>query len=108
MDPFHGKSDPFVKAYWKRGSNGEEIKFYQTETKSDLENVDWDETIEFPNYIRGTDLWWVFKVRDYDGIGSDDDLGQALVEVDPYVSARQTKRVRLGKTGSAELYITPM
>ncbi len=52
--------------------------------------------------------WWVFKVRDHDGVGSDDDLGEALVEIDPYVAARQTKKVRLGSTGKAYLYITPM
>jgi hypothetical protein len=50
----------------------------------------------------------VFKVRDHDGVGSDDDLGEALVEIDPYVAARQTKKVRLGSTGKAYLYITPM
>jgi hypothetical protein len=56
MDAFNTKSDPFVKAYWRRGSNGGELQFAQTQYKSDLENVDWDETIEFANYIKGTDL----------------------------------------------------
>jgi len=54
-DPFNGLSDPFVKVYWKRGSNGEEVKFYTTKHLSDVENADWNETIEFTNYIGGSD-----------------------------------------------------
>ena len=56
LDPFNGKSDAFVKCYWRRGPNGEEVKFYETKVENDVENVDWNETIEFPNYIKGTDL----------------------------------------------------
>ena len=55
MDTFT-KSDPFVKCFWRRGSQGEEYKFYTTKSVTDVENVDWDETIEFANYIKGEDL----------------------------------------------------
>jgi len=57
--------------------------------------------------LRGTDQWWLFKVYDHDGISSNDELGEALVEVDIYAEKRQTKIVKLGKDGQASLGITP-
>jgi len=102
------QSDPYVICYWKRSAKGDEIPFYTTKVITDMANPDWNETIEFPNYIKGTDLWWVFKVYDHDGATKDDDLGEALVEIDPYAANRQTKRVRIGKTGTSELAITPV
>jgi len=107
-DPFSGKSDPFVKCYWRRGSNGDPIKFFTTEVVDNVENVDWNSTIEFPNYIKGTDLWWLFKVRDSDGTSGDDDLGEALVEIDQFVEKRQTKILRLGDSGKATLGLVPI
>jgi len=56
MDPFGGKSDPLVYCYWRRGAKGEERKFHTTAVINDMENPDWTEIIEFPNYIKGTDL----------------------------------------------------
>jgi Ca2+-dependent lipid-binding protein len=103
-----GKSDPFVNLYWRRGAKGDDIKFAQTSVIENEENPDWNDVIEFPNYIKGTDQWWSFQVRDHDGIGSDDDLGETLVEIDPYALKRATKIVKLGKDGKSTLAITPV
>ena len=56
LDIGSGKSDPYVKCYWRRGPNGDEVKFYETQVENNVENVDWNETIEFANYIKGSDL----------------------------------------------------
>ena len=45
-------------------------------------------------------------MRDSDTTG-DDEIGDALVEIDPFVEKGQTKPVRLGKTGEATLFVTP-
>jgi len=55
-DPFNGKSDPFVKCYWSRGVKGNQVRFFTTEVVDNVENADFNQTIEFANYIRGTDL----------------------------------------------------
>jgi len=47
-------------------------------------------------------------VKDHDTASSADDLGEALVEIDPYATARQTKTIRLGRAGQATLAITPL
>lgn len=54
MDTFGGASDPFVECYWRKGRDGNDTKFYTTETQTDKENADWNETIEFSNYQKGT------------------------------------------------------
>jgi len=108
--PFNkGKSDPFVNIYWSRGSKGEQYKLARSSTIDNVENADWNETFEFPQYIRGTDLWLHYQVKDEDGIGKDEDLGDALLEVDPFVEKRQTKILNLGKAGAgkATLGVTP-
>jgi len=101
-----GKSDPFTEVYWSVGSTGKKIKLGQTAVINDNENPDWKEVFEFANYIKGTDQYWTFKVLDSDPTGSDL-LGEAAVDVDSFVSKRQTKMLRIGKTGSATLAITP-
>jgi len=107
-DPFGGKSDPFVKCYWSRGVKGNQIKFFTTEVVDNVENVDFNQTIEFANFIPGTDQWWTFKIRDSDGINDDDHLGEVLIEVDSFVEKRQAKIARFGNDGKATLGITPV
>jgi len=106
-DPLGGKSDPYVKCLWRRGAQGVERQFHSTAVLTDLENADWTDVIEFPNYIVGQDLWLVFKVRDSDGVAGEDDLGDTMLELDPYVERRQTKIMRLGSNGQSTLIITP-
>lgn len=106
-DPFNGKSDPYVECYWRRGAKGQERKFFTTSVLNDLENADWPEIIEFPNYIKGQDLYLVFRVYDSDGVKSED-LGETILELDPYVEKRQTKIMRLGKQGESQLGVTPV
>jgi len=107
-DPFNGLSDAYVKCYWRYGSNGDNMKFYQTSVINDVTNADWDEVIEFSNYIPGTDQWLVFRVKDSDAPGGDDDLGESILEVDPYVQSGTTKKLRLGKDGTSTLEVTPV
>jgi len=107
-DPFNGLSDPYVKCYWRLGSNGDNHKFYTTVVLNDVSNADWSsELIEFSNYIPGTDQWLVFRVKDSDSApGGDDDLGEAILEVDQFFEKKETKRLRLGKDGTASLEVT--
>jgi len=102
-----GKSDAYVKVYWRRGAKGEERQFHKTPIINDIENPDWPEVIEFPNYIKGNDLWLSFKVLDSDGVNKDDKIGDALLELDPFVEKRQTKILSLGKDTKATLGVTP-
>ncbi len=56
MDAFNGASDPFVECFWRIGSKGNDTLFYTTKVVEDSENPDWNETIEFKNYQKGTDM----------------------------------------------------
>jgi len=55
MDTFGGASDPYVECFWRKGKDGNDTLFYTTKVIDDVENADWDETIEFPNYQKGAD-----------------------------------------------------
>jgi len=83
--------------------------FYKTKTVEDSENPDWNETIEFKNYQKGANYWWHFKVLDADALGSNDFIGETLVEVDPFVQKRAAKVNSLSKDAKnkAQLTITP-
>jgi len=112
MDARNGLSDPFVECYWRIGKNGTGVKnhlFYKTKVIDDVENADWNETIEFSNYQKGTNQWWHFKVWDLDPATSNDLLGEAIVEVDPFVEKRATKnnRISTDSKNKAQLTLTP-
>jgi len=49
-DEFNGRSDPYVKVYFRNGENGKDTKFYTTSTIDNVENARWDDVVEFPNY----------------------------------------------------------
>jgi len=81
-DEFNGKSDPYVKVYFRQGEHGKDTKFYTTSTIDNVENARWDDVIEFPHYIKGTDQYLRFKVRDSDSITKDDHLGEVIIRAD--------------------------
>jgi len=101
-----GKSDPFAEVYWSVGAAGKKIKFGTTAVIDNEENPDWKETIEFSNYIKGTNQYWTLKVLDKDPTGADL-IGEASIDVDSFVSGRQTKILRIGKAKTATVAITP-
>jgi len=109
MDTFNGASDPFVECYWRIGNKGNDTLFYTTKTIEDSENPDWNETIEFKNYQKGTDMWWHFKVQDSDSVSGNDFIGEALVEIDPFVAKRaaMNKKLSTDAKNKATLTITP-
>jgi len=110
MDTFGGASDPFVECYWRRGRDGNDTLFFTTETQQDKENADWNEIIEFSNYQKGTSQYWHFKVFDHDSTTGNDNLGDALVEIDPFVQKRAAKINKLqsdNKDSKATLTVTP-
>jgi len=111
MDTRNGLSDPFVECFWRIGKNGTGVQsrlFYTTKVIDDVENADWNETIEFANHQRGTNQWH-FKVWDQDPATSNDLLGEAVVEVDPFVEKRATKHNKLStdSKNKAQLTLTP-
>ncbi|OXA59672.1 rasGAP-activating-like protein 1 [Folsomia candida] len=109
MDAFNGASDPFVECFWRFGNKGNDTLFYTTKVVEDSENPDWNETIEFKNYQKGKDMWWHFKVHDQDSVSGNDFVGEALVEVDPFVLKRaaQNKKLSTDPKNKATLTITP-
>jgi Ca2+-dependent lipid-binding protein len=110
MDTFGGASDPFVECYWRKGREGNDTKFFTTETQTDKENADWNEIIEFSNYQKGTNQYWHFKVFDHDSTTGNDNLGDALVEIDPFVQKRAAKINKLqsdNKDNKGTLTVTP-
>jgi hypothetical protein len=110
MDTFGGASDPFVECYWRKGREGNDTLFFTTGKIDDQENVDWPEIIEFSNYQKGSGQYWHFKVFDYDSTTGNDNLGDALVEIDPFVMKRAAKINKLqteNKDSKATLTVTP-
>jgi len=114
MDTRNGLSDPFVECYWRIGKNGtapgvQNHLFYKTKVIDNVENADWNETIEFANYQKGTNQWLHFKVWDLDPATSNDFLGEAIVEVDPFVEKRATKHNKLSTDpkNKGQLTLTP-
>jgi hypothetical protein len=109
MDPLNGASDPFVVCSWRIGKDGNNTEFYKTKVVKDSENPDWNETIEFPNYQKRADMWWHFKVYDEDSVSGNDVVGEALVEIDPFVEKRAAKSTPLSKDpkNKATLTVTP-
>jgi len=110
MDTFGGASDPFVECFWRKGRDGNDTLFFTTEKQDDKENVDWKEIIEFSNYQKGTNQFWHFKVHDQDSTSGNDFLGDALVEVDPFVTKRAAKINTLksdNKDNKGTLTVTP-
>ena len=54
--------------------------------------------------------YWFFKVYDSDAVSADDLIGTLLVEVDPFATARATKKTKLAEQtddSKATLTITP-
>jgi Ca2+-dependent lipid-binding protein len=111
MDEFGGLSDPYVLVNWRRGKEGTDIPIGtgRTETQNNLENVDWPETFEFSNYQKGTNQFWHFIVKDADSISGDDDLGEVLLEVDPFIQKRAAKVNKLSTDANNKgtLTVTP-
>jgi len=109
-----GESDPYVKCYFRKGIGGADRKYATTSTKDNTVNAEWDEEIEFGNYQPGTDQYWRFKVKDSDFPPSkDDDVGEVVLQIDPFVKENKPKEVQLqatdgsGLTGGT-LIITPV
>ncbi|ODM92702.1 Synaptotagmin-9 [Orchesella cincta] len=110
MDTFGGASDPFVECYWRIGRDGNDTLFYTTQKQDDKENADWLDIIEFSNYQKATDQYWHFKVLDHDSTSGNDYLGDALVEIDPFVTKRAAKVNKLqsdNKDNKGTLTVTP-
>jgi len=55
--------------------------------------------IKFNGYQRGKNQYLRFKVKDSDTIGKDQDIGEALLELDPFVSGNVPKTLSLGSEG---------
>ncbi|ODN02515.1 Copine-1 [Orchesella cincta] len=107
-----GESDPYVKCYYRRGIGGEDKKFATTSTIDNVVDAAWDEIIEFGNYQKGTGMYLRFKVKDADSTSKDDDVGYALMEVDPFVEANVPKTLKVqndnGEENGATLTVTPI
>jgi Ca2+-dependent lipid-binding protein len=106
-----GQSDPYVKCYFRRGVGGEDKKFATTSTIDNVVDADWEDTIEFGNYQKGTDQYWRFKVKDADSTSKDDDIGEAILNIDSFVDSKAPKTVKISSDGGTEtgatLTITP-
>lgn len=105
MDEFGGLSDPYVKCYFRYGKEGRDTKFYETESVSNVDSASWETPISFDNYRRGTKQYFHFKVKDHDSITADDDIGEAFMEVDPFVDKKQKSVLPLSSSNNATLYI---
>lgn len=53
--------------------------------------------------------WWHFKVQDSDSVSGNDFIGEALVEIDPFVAKRaaMNKKLSTDAKNKATLTITP-
>jgi len=105
LDEFGGLSDPFVKCYFRYGKEGKDVKFSETERQDNVEEASWDVPITFDNYQRGTNQFFHFKVRDHDAITGNDEIGDAFLEIDPFVEKRMPSVLALGKGYNATLTV---
>jgi len=107
-----GQSDPYVKIYFRRGVGGEDKKFATTSVIDNVEDAAWDDVIEFGNYQKGTDQYWRFKLKDSDSTSKDDDIGEAILNIDSFIDSKAPKTVKIQSEGGAEsgstLTITPL
>jgi len=103
-----GLSDAYVECYFRRGKNGTDNLFHTTAVINNEENPNWQQVIEFPNWQKGQDQYWFFKVFDSDDLSTDDFIGEVLYKVDDFATSRTQKQVALDKSdGKATLYIAP-
>jgi len=103
-----GLSDAYVECYFRRGKNGTDTLFHTTSVINNEENPNWQQVIEFPNWQKGQDQYWFFKVFDSDDLSTDDFIGEVLYKVDDFATSRTQKQVALDKSdGKATLYIAP-
>ncbi|ODN04430.1 Synaptotagmin-7 [Orchesella cincta] len=103
-DEFGGLSDPYVKCYFRNGKDGKDFKFYQTDVVDNAETASW-EHLAFENYRKGTNQFLHFRVKDQDTITGDDDLGEAFLELDPFLAAK--KEVKFSLPDNATLSVVP-
>jgi hypothetical protein len=54
-DTFGGKSDPYVKCYWRRGPDGTDVEFAKTTVINNVVDAEWMEILGFNGYQQGTD-----------------------------------------------------
>jgi len=109
-DEFNGKSDPYVKVYFRTGEHGKDKKFYTTSTIDNVEHAKWDDVVEFGNYQKGAGQYLHFKVRDADSITKDDHLGEVLVPADSIsMETKEEQTVYLENSGEhSSLTIVPI
>jgi hypothetical protein len=88
-DEFGTKSDPYVKVYYRKGRNGPNNKFYTTSVINNVGDADWEDVIDFDNLQFGSDQFLFFKVRDKDSITRDDHLGEAVFNVDDFLTTQR-------------------
>jgi len=105
LDEFGGLSDPYVKCYFRYGNGGNDVKFHETPTVNNANNASWEQPIPFDNYQRGTNQFFHFKVKDHDSITGDDDIGEAFLEIDPFVDKKMQSVLPLSSTNNATLLI---
>jgi len=106
LDEFGGKSDPFIKCYFRYGKDGKDYKFYETEVINNVDSADWaSPPIAFDHFQRGTSQFIHFVVKDSDSITADDEIGDALMDVEAFVDKKQTSVLRLSESHNATLYV---
>jgi len=105
LDPLQGLSDPFVECFWSHGKDGPLSLFAKTKIVKNVESASW-EKIEFPNYQRGTNQYWTFKVYDYDTLPKNDVVGEAAMDIDAFLKKRSGEVLKLSKCSSNQATLT--
>ncbi|OXA61154.1 uncharacterized protein LOC110844470 [Folsomia candida] len=106
LDEFDSFSDPYVKCYFlSDGEEGKGVKFYETPPLQNVEHGGWEIPIRFDNYMKGTRQSLRFKVKDSDAITSDDDIGEAVMEIDQFVESRAPHTLSLSNSNNASLIV---
>jgi len=98
-DEFGGLSDPYVKCYFRVGKNGKDFKFHQTDPVDNSETATW-EHVPFENYQKGANQILHFRLKDQDTVTGDDDLGEAFLEVDPFLEGKRDVTLTLPEGAS--------
>ncbi|CAG7838388.1 unnamed protein product [Allacma fusca] len=91
-----GTTDAYVKAFFTDDVTRLESQFGRTAPINDSENPSWSETLEF-DYIKGKKQRWHFQVLDQDDNRRDDEVGDAFIDVDDYVSKGENAVLKLKK-----------